>query len=84
MKKLLFMALIGALLPLTSISSQSKTTYSVYCANARIEIDMRTLEQMKSARGSSTCRLGEFDYLSDAQSFAKKNFGGEGASCACK
>ena len=68
----------------TSLTAQGRTTYSVYCANSRIEIDSRTLEQMKSARGSDVCRFGEFDYLSDAQSFAQKNFGGAGTSCSCR
>ena len=64
--------------------AQSSTRYSVYCANGKIEVDMRTPEQMKSARGSDVCQLGEFNYLSDAQSFAKKNFGGVGAKCSCR
>jgi hypothetical protein len=64
--------------------AQSSTKYSVYCANGKIEVDMRTFEQMKSARGSDVCQFGEFNYLSDAQSFAKKNFGGEGARCSCR
>jgi hypothetical protein len=64
--------------------AQSSTKYSVYCANGKIEVDMRSLEQMKSARGSDVCQFGEFNYLSDAQSFAKKNFGGDGARCSCR
>lgn len=66
------------------LHAQSSTKYSVYCASGKIEVDMRSLEQMKSARGSDVCQFGQFDYLSDAQSFAKKNFGGVGASCSCK
>jgi hypothetical protein len=38
--------------------AQSSTKYSVYCANGKIEVDMRTPEQMKSARGSDVCQLG--------------------------
>ncbi|HBD10474.1 MAG TPA: hypothetical protein DCZ69_19670 [Syntrophobacteraceae bacterium] len=64
--------------------AQSSTQYSVYCANGKIEVDMRTPAQMKSARGSDVCQLSEFNYLSDAQSFAKKNFGGVGAKCSCR
>jgi 5-hydroxyisourate hydrolase-like protein (transthyretin family) len=56
--------------------------YGVFCADGRIE--MRTLEQEKTARGSNVCQFGAFDYLSDAQSFVAKNFGSQGASCACK
>lgn len=65
-------------------TASAGTQYSVFCANDRIEIDSRSLEQMKSARGSNLCLLGSFDYRSDAQSFAKKNFGGAGASCSCR
>lgn len=61
----------------------SKTQYSVYCANGKIEVDSRTLDQMKSARGSGTCQLKSFDYKMDADDFAKKQ-GGVGASCKCK
>jgi hypothetical protein len=64
--------------------AQSSAKYSVYCANGKIEVDMRNLDQMKSARGSDVCQLGEFNYLSDAQSFAKKNFVGVGAKCSCR
>jgi len=58
--------------------------YGVFCADGRIEIEMRTLEQEKTARGSDVCQFGSFDYLSDAENFVAKNFGGKGASCACK
>lgn len=60
----------------------SGTKYSVFCANSKVEVDSRTLDQMKSARGSGTCLLKEFDYLSDAEDYAKK-IGGKGASCRC-
>lgn len=55
----------------------------VYCAEGRIEVDDRTLQQMKDARGSDTCQLGSFDYVSDAQDFAEENFGGEDVDCSC-
>jgi hypothetical protein len=60
----------------------SSTKYSVFCANGKVEVDSRTLDQMKSARGSGTCLLKEFNYLSDADSYAK-TIGGKGASCKC-
>jgi hypothetical protein len=60
----------------------SNTNYSVFCANGKVEVDSRTLDQMKSARGSGTCLLKEFNYLSDAEDYAKK-IGGKGASCKC-
>lgn len=59
--------------------------YWVYCANNRIEVDSRNPEQMASARGSGTCQMGpKFSYLSDAQNFAQRNFGGAGRSCSCR
>ncbi len=66
-----------------STTSYSGTKYSVYCANDKIEVDSRDFAQMKSARGSNTCFVKQFDYSSDADSFAKKA-GGKGASCKCK
>jgi len=59
-------------------------SYYVYCANNKIEVDSRDPAQMKSARGSGICQLSSFNYRSDAESFAKKNFGGVGGKCACK
>ena len=56
--------------------------YRVFCANGKIEVEQRTLEQEKNARGSSVCQLAEFDYLSDAEKEAEKR-GGKGAECKC-
>lgn len=58
--------------------------YYVYCANDKIEVDSRDPDQMRSARGSGICLMGQHSYLSDAQSFAQKNFGGVGARCSCR
>ena len=67
-----------------SLFAQGETThYSVFCASHRIEIDMRDLTQMKSARGSDVCQFSSFTSLSSAEDFAKKNFGGVGAACSC-
>jgi len=57
--------------------------YNVFCADGRIEVEYRTLEQEKTARGSNVCQFGSFDYASDAENFATKNFGGKGAACTC-
>lgn len=62
----------------------AQSHYYVYCANGKIEVDGRDPEQMRSARGSDTCMLSRFNYLSDAQNFARKNFRGIGARCSCK
>ncbi len=57
--------------------------YRVFCANDKIEVEQRTLEQQKNARGSNVCVLGEFDYLSDADKHAEGK-GGKGADCKCQ
>ena len=56
--------------------------YRVFCANGKMEVEQRALEQEKNARGSSVCQLAEFDYLSDAEKEAEKR-GGKGADCKC-
>lgn len=58
--------------------------YSVYCANGKIEVDSRDFNQMRNARGSGVCQFGSFSYASDAENFAKKNFGGPGGNCSCR
>lgn len=59
--------------------------YYVYCANNRIEVDGRNPEQMRIARGSGVCQMGpRFGFLSDAQGFAQRNFGGAGRPCSCR
>ena len=75
--------LAAALVALAPFTAQA-ASYFVYCASEKIEVDSRSFEQMKSARGSGICQLGSFDYLSDAQSFAQKNFGGPGKKCSCR
>lgn len=61
----------------------SATKYSVFCAKGKVEIDTRTLSEMKSARGSDTCLFRSFDYRLEADKFASA-IGGVGASCMCK
>jgi hypothetical protein len=56
--------------------------YRVFCANNKIEVEQRTLEQEKNARGSNVCQLAEFDYASDADKYAD-NHGGKGSDCKC-
>ena len=63
-----------------NLSLDSK--YRVFCANNKIEVEQRTLEQEKNARGSNVCLLAEFDYLSDADKYAE-NRGGKGSDCKC-
>jgi hypothetical protein len=56
--------------------------YRVFCANGKLEVEQRTFDQEKNARGSSVCQLAEFDYLSDAEKYAE-NHGGKGSDCKC-
>ena len=63
-------------------SANVDSKYRVFCANNKIEVEQRTLEQQKNARGSNVCVLAEFDYLSDADKDAEKR-GGKGADCKC-
>jgi hypothetical protein len=72
------------LLAATGLAFRTTTDskYRVFCANGKIEVEQRTLEQQKNARGSDVCMLGEFDYLSDAEKFAEQK-GGKGAECKC-
>jgi hypothetical protein len=56
--------------------------YRVFCANGKLEVEQRTVEQEKNARGSSVCLLAEFNYLSDADKYAE-NHGGKGSDCKC-
>lgn len=81
MRKLLALGvLLAGLAPATAFAS-----YYVYCANGRIEVDGRSPEQMRIARGSGVCQMGPaFGFLSDAQSFAQRNFGGAGRACSCR
>jgi hypothetical protein len=48
-------------------------------------VDGRNPEQMSHARGSNTCQMGpRFGFMSDAQTFAQRNFGGAGRPCSCR
>jgi hypothetical protein len=58
--------------------------YYVYCANNKIEVAQSNPQQMRSARGSGVCMLSQFNFLGDAQSFAQRNFGGQGRPCSCR
>ena len=60
------------------------SAHGVYCANGKIEIDSRSPEQMRIARGSNLCSFGQFNFASDAQDFAKKNNFTPGKTCSCR
>jgi hypothetical protein len=63
-----------------SVPDDSK--YRVFCADNKLEVEQRTMEQEKSARGSNVCMMAEFDYLSDAEKYAEHH-GGKGSECRC-
>ena len=79
---LLVLAICLAAVGFASRSVGVDSKYRVFCANNKIEVEQRTLEQQKNARGSSVCMLAEFDYLSDAEKYAEQK-GGKGAECNC-
>lgn len=58
----------------------AQSAYGVYCRFGRIEVDGRPLDQL----GSTACQFGSFSTRSDAENFARRNFGGVGASCSCR
>jgi hypothetical protein len=68
--------------PTSAPNHNADSKYRVFCANGKLEVEQRTLEQEKNARGSSVCQLAEFDYLSDADKYAE-NHGGKGSDCKC-
>ena len=73
-------AIAAALVP-----AAAHADYYVYCANNRIEVDGRSPDQMRIARGSGVCQMGpKFGFLSSAQDFARNNFGGPGRPCSCR
>ena len=78
----LIIALVGVSGVSTFATKSMDSKYRVFCANNKIEVEQRTLEQQKNARGSNVCQLAEFDYLSDADKHAEK-LGGKGADCKC-
>lgn len=79
----MLVVLAGVFAADSSASRDLDSKYRVFCANDKIEVEQRTLEQQKNARGSNVCVLAEFDYLSDADKYAAEK-GGKGADCKCK
>ena len=57
--------------------------YWVYCASGRIAIDQRDPAEMRTQRGACPMSQG-FSSRSDAEGFARRNFGGVGGSCSCR
>ena len=78
---LLLVTLLAAVVTAASHFDDSK--YRVFCANGKVEVEQRTLEQEKNARGSNVCMLAEFSTLSDAEKYAEDH-GGKGSDCNCR
>ena len=80
--RILFASAVAAVLPTPTAALASSY---VHCARDRIEVDSRGPNQMRIARGSGVCQMGPtFGFLSDAQNFAQRNFGGAGRACSCR
>lgn len=63
-------------------AAQSTESYGVFCARGRIVVDSRSADQMQSGQGA--CQLQRFSTRSDAEGFARRNFGGVGGNCSCR
>jgi hypothetical protein len=71
-----------ALTMVGSGTAPAQSSYGVFCASGRIEIDGRSEDEMRSQRGA--CQFGRFPTRSDAENFARRNFNGVGSSCSCR
>lgn len=56
--------------------------YGVFCAASKIEVDSRSNDEMRTQRGA--CSLGRFGTRTEAENFARRNFGGVRSSCSCR
>ncbi len=75
--------LLAAVLAVVPVAAQAQyESYGVFCANGRIAIDSRSEEQMRSNRGA--CQFRRFPNRSDAEGFARRNFGGVDKPCSCR
>lgn len=73
--------LVGAALSLAATAARAED-YGVFCASGRIEIDSRSDSEMRGQRGA--CAFARFGTRSEAENFARRNFGGARSSCACR
>jgi hypothetical protein len=88
MKKVVVMSVLCMFVVISILAISAKdgfcaTNYNVYCANGKVEVDTRSLSEMKSARGSNTCLFRSYDYRTEAVKFANA-IGGVGALCKCQ
>ena len=67
---------------LLAASAAQAEDYGVFCASGRVEVDARSNDQMRSQRGA--CALARFQTRTEAENFARRNFGGVRSSCSCR
>ena len=75
------LALLGAgMLPGAALAD-----YWVYCIHGRVRIESRPPADVgRSYIASSICAFQSFVHISDARSFAQRNWRGEGQACSCR
>lgn len=79
MRKTIAVALaLGCLTPAAALAD-----YYAYCVRGRIQVDQRSPDEMRSQLGACPMSQG-FSTRSDAENFARRNFGGVGGSCSCR
>lgn len=69
---------LGCLAPAAALAD-----YYAYCVRGRIQVDQRSPDEMRSQLGACPMSQG-FSTRSDAENFARRNFGGVGGSCSCR
>jgi hypothetical protein len=57
--------------------------YYAYCVRGRIAIDQRSPDEMRNQLGACPMSQG-YSTRSDAENFARRNFGGVGGTCSCR
>jgi hypothetical protein len=75
-------SLILASAALLAASAARAEDYGVFCASGRVEVDARSNDQMRSQRGA--CALARFQTRTEAENFARRNYGGVRSSCSCR
>ncbi|MDQ3175723.1 MAG: hypothetical protein M3Q91_18765 [Acidobacteriota bacterium] len=56
--------------------------YKLYCVNGKLEIGIRSPEDMQRARGDQVCLIDSYVRLTQAKE-ASKRYGGVGSHCPC-
>lgn len=67
---------------LLAASAARADNYGVFCASGRVEVDSRSNAEMRSQRGA--CALARFQTRTEAENFARRNYGGVRSSCSCR